>query len=343
MQKPVSKKLCFAAGLALFLCLTIFQLGLVETRYHFAQDLPFAFGLVGTENEDLSNNCFYFSMTLQGNHSEHRSEAAFKWLTDVSLASVNLAASETKGNRVDLFLTLHDAYERLAARVDPLKYPRVSIYQPKAASDVISVVKDRDCERATFVRLDADDVLSPTYLKRLNLALREQEDIEAGCVINYGSIKLDKIVMARREDGSLGCEHSVREHRPDSRDKYQFSLGQAVSILVEDWLTYMPGRTSFDDHRYVKKTLQSLMKEEKGKVKRIQIHDPGYYMLTSLSGHFPYEKPETCELSDVDHRIEKLLQDNFNAVPKLSAKEFNENVFVVEKQLPERANGTWWR
>ena len=278
------------------------------------------------ENEDLSNNCFYFSMTLRGDHSEHRSEAAFKWLTDVSLASVDLAASETKGNRVGLFLTLSDAYKKLAARVDPLKYPHVSIHKNKAASDVISVGQGSGRRASDFVRLDADDVLSPTYLKLFNLAVREQEEIKAGRVINYGSIKLDKIIMARHKDGSLGCEHSVRKHRPDSRDKYQFSLGQAVSILVEDWLTYMPGRTSFGDHRYVKETLQQLLKKKKDKVKRVQIQDSGYYMLTSLSGHFPYEKPKRCKLSAVDHRIKKLLQDNFEAVTRLSAKEFNKRL-----------------
>ena len=61
-------------------------------------------------------------------------------------------------------------------------------------------------------------------------------------------------------------------------------------------------------------------------MKRVQIQDLGYYMLTSLSGHFPYEKPKRCKLSAVDHRIKKLLQDNFEAVTRLSAKEFNKRL-----------------
>ena len=54
-------------------------------------------------------------MTLHGNHSESRSNAAFKWWSEVSLASVNLAASELEnGTVVALFLTLNGAYAKYA-------------------------------------------------------------------------------------------------------------------------------------------------------------------------------------------------------------------------------------
>ena len=182
--------------------------------------------------------------------------------------------------------------------------------------------------------------------------VKAEDASEHGNVINYGSIKLDKIMLAKDENGTLGCRHERGHSNPY---RYQYSLGQTVSLLTEDWLNYMPGRTSFGDHTKVHKSLRTLMGENEssgGKVvKKVEIDNPGYYMITSLSGHFPDKKrrvPTTCKVLnnndgiDIDRRVVKLLKDNINAVPRLSAEEFNENIFVVKK-LPQRPKGTWWR
>ncbi|GMH79664.1 hypothetical protein TrLO_g1232 [Triparma laevis f. longispina] len=210
-----------------------------------------------------------------------------------------------------------------------------------------SVKSHEDCERATFVRLDADDIISPSYLSLLSSEVKVQYEIEFGRVPNFGARELDQITMSRNKQANgkytLGCKHIHRE-----AEQLQFSLGQAVSIFVKDLLEHMPGTDSFGNHVHVSETLQDIVVkkgQKKKKVAQLFISKPGYYTMTSLSGHFPSNKPKKCDLTghSIDERIIKLLKKDLANVPKLSAKEFNENHYVRNKSLRPMPEGTWWR
>ena len=137
---------------------------------------------------------------------------------------------------------------------------------------------------------------------------------------------------------------SRRGQKPGAEDPYHFSLGQTVSVPYGLWRSKSPGRMSWGNHVHVEQTLRTVFGE--AKVSRADFErDPGYYTITSLSGHFPFQQPPACDLKglDVDPDVRGMLEEGARYVPRLSAEEFNENFFVRDKQVPGRPEGTWWR
>ncbi|GMH65202.1 hypothetical protein TL16_g04141 [Triparma laevis f. inornata] len=78
-----------------------------------------------------------------------------------------------------------------------------------------------------------------------------------------------------------------------------------------------------------------MLKNSFGKGEKIESIEfkqtPGYYMRTSLSGHFPSEHPlayaPNLSKLKIDPAVKRMLKENKKHVPRLSAKEFNENFF----------------
>lgn len=62
------------------------------------------------------------------------------------------------------------------------------------------------------------------------------------------------------------------------------------------------------NHKHVRKTLEKMFRV---KVKSIQLEETGYYVVTSLSSHFPIDVPlPTCDLDalHVDDAVKEMLK-----------------------------------
>ena len=61
--------------------------------------------------------CFAFSQSLHSPHSQGRTQASMSWLVNLSMNSINLAASRSPESRVTLFLSLKDSYAEQASQI----------------------------------------------------------------------------------------------------------------------------------------------------------------------------------------------------------------------------------
>lgn len=115
---------------------------------------------------------------------------------------------------------------------------------------------------------------------------------------------------------------------------------------VDLWKAKTPAQLQWGNHVH----MIDMLKISFGKGEKIESIEfkqtPGYYMCTSLSGHFPSEHPlayaPNLSKLKIDPAVKRMLKKNKKHVPRLSAKEFNENFFVKDEQVPAKPEGTWW-
>ena len=175
--------------------------------------------------------------------------------------------------------------------------------------------------------------------------------------------------------------HCSKVKRRETPSGAHASLGQTVSIPYDLWLKKTPGQLEWGNHMKVRFALK---KKFKTRVRVVDLKTmPGYYVLTSLSGHFPEVRPSeershnlatpslvtkipaitlipfcdslrssqvhlpVCNFEElfVNPEIKDLLIINVESIPRLSAEEFNQNYFVSigHKGTVKRKPGTWWR
>ena len=221
--------------------------------------------------------------------------------------------------------------------MQPEEFPHLKININLPNNEIASALSH--CSRLNTVRLDADDILHPSFIPSVSAQTKNAEG-----VVTLGALALPMITLSRREDGGLNCMVDRRGHRKNAKHMYHFSLGQTVSLPYDLWLSKTPGQLAWGNHVHVEGTLRQTFKGSK--VSSVDFKDdPGYYMITSLSGHFPFQHPPACDVDKlrVDGGVKELLKGGISSVPRLSAEEFNENLFVRKKEVPGRPGGTWWR
>ena len=245
------------------------------------------------------------------------------WLLNLSMKSIDIASSRSPSSSTFLFLYLHDSYKDQAQLVKEVRsggeersddpslqspinpslvscsslrsspslqsdFSNVELHVNPSKSTVIDSLSS--CGRLNTVRLDADDILHPSFI--LNLADAAKS---ATGVVTYGAMSLPMLTLSRSESGALNCNQQHRGHRKGAKHLYHFSLGQTVSVPYNLWKEKAPATMNWGNHVHVEKTLRTTFQGTKVSAVDFK-QDPGYYTITSLSGHFPFEHPKACNL-----------------------------------------------
>ena len=171
-----------------------------------------------------------------------------RWLAEVVLPSVDAAAKfhakcchSARKPPVfhDAFLLMDGSYSLNRTRVQALKtrFPswlHIFTSRAAAADGAKRVLLDqRRCEWLTFVRLDADDMLTQEAFKRIE----QSASVSKGDVTVHGAGLLDMVTLYD-EGKSLQCEHESRRRNfqmsvEEKRLKWKHLLSSLITLLNE--------------------------------------------------------------------------------------------------------------
>jgi len=195
-----------------------------------------------------SGRCFVVKMKLWGTHSDARMGEGVRWLAEVVLPSVDAAAKfhakcchSARKPPVfhDAFLLMDGSYSLNRTRLQALKtrFPswlHIFTSRAAAADGAKRVLLDqRRCEWLTFVRLDADDMLTQEAFERIE----QSASVSKGDVTVHGAGLLDMVTLYD-EGKSLQCEHESRRRNfqmsvEEKRLKWKHLLSSLITLLNE--------------------------------------------------------------------------------------------------------------
>jgi len=242
-------------------------------------------------------------MKLWGTHSDARMGEGVRWLAEVVLPSVDAAAKfhakcchSARKPPVfhDAFLLMDGSYSLNRTRLQALKtrFPswlHIFTSRAAAADGAKRVLLDqRRCEWLTFVRLDADDMLTQEAFERIE----QSASVSKGDVTVHGAGLLDMVTLYD-EGKSLQCEHESR------RRNFQMSQGQSVSLEASLWRSLRAPYEVHGNHVHLaevwERRLGTLNKGSPAEAPRHRVHTvavekPAIYLRTLLSGLFVKER-----------------------------------------------------
>ena len=193
------------------------------------------------------SRCYAVKIKLWGVHRPARVSEGIRWLSELVLPSVAAAAAfhQEPSASHDAFVLLDGAYSsyradmRLGAAA--LRWPSGGVHVFR--SDVAAaagmrqlLLERRRCEWITFVRLDADDMLTQAAFRLIE---RSAPTLPRGDVMLHGAHRVDRVTIynesGRSADAGGGARGGLRCAWDDGGGSFQLSQGQSVSLQASLW------------------------------------------------------------------------------------------------------------
>ena len=197
-----------------------------------------------------TSRCYAVKISLWGEHRPARVREGLRWLTELVLPSVTAAAAFHRHTQAGHPSASHDALvllggtyssNRTEAQLDAaaLTWPSgaAHVFRSGAAAAAGArqlLLQRRRCGWITFVRLDADDMLTQAAFRQIE---RSAPSLPRGDVLLHGAHRVDRITLFSEPGRVGGVVGSGLLHCAwdDGGGSFQLSQGQSVSLEASLW------------------------------------------------------------------------------------------------------------